>query len=294
METRAESDDPFRPPQTGADSERQPVPRPAPGAPFEWDPLEVYTFAWNALRAHPLTLVAFLLAMLLQFSVSIVMGIGAVALEIDTTVPFSTNWNVYQAVNFVLALPLAAYTNLGMARYALELCRGERPGIERLFATEGYLTALLGSLIAQFALPVLAGIFGALTIGPGVALYFATDGGALSWIAIGVGALVCLGGVVYGGVRILWWTSAVAHGERDAVRAFRVAIERSSGQFWPLLAVALAVIPLFLIAVLLGMCPGLFIGMLATIPGALALYSTALMGGFLARSGERSVLAQHE
>ncbi|MBL8800948.1 MAG: hypothetical protein JNN27_03070 [Planctomycetes bacterium] len=292
MENRAESDDPFRPPQSGP--EPQPELRREPGAPLEWDPLEVYTFAWNALRAHPLTVVAFLLAMIVQFSVSLAMEIVALALEIDIQTPFTSNWYTFQGVNYVLALPLAAYVNLGMARFALELCRGRRPGVERMFATEGYLTSLLASLLAQVAVPVLFAVLAGLTVGPGAALYFATDGDPLSWLVIGVGVLVWLAGVVYGSVRILWWMSAIAYGERDALRAFRVAIERSSGQFWPMLAVLLAMIPLMLIALFLGLCPGLFVGMLATVPAAVALYTTAAMGGFLARSGERPVLATRE
>lgn len=292
MENRAESDDPFRPPQ----STPEPLPerRREPGAPLEWDPVEVYTFAWNALRAHPLTLVAFLLAMIVQVAVSIAISIVAFVLDIDVQTPFTTTWYTYQIVNYVLAVPLGAYMHLGMARFALELSRGQRPGIERMFATEGYLTALLGTLLAQLALPVLYALLAGLTVGPGAALYFATDGNVLSWFVIGVGALALLCGVIYASVRILWWMSAIAHGERDALRAFRTAIERSAGQFWPIFAVLLATIPLFLIAVFLGLCPGLFIGMLVTVPAAIALYTTALMGGFLARSGERPSLAARE
>jgi len=288
METRAESDDPFRPPQSGAEP---PAERDfTPGAPLEWDPLQVYTFAWNALRAHPLTLVAFLLALLVQFAASIVTGIAALAAGVDTSVPFTTAWNVHQGVNYVLAIPLAAYVNLGMARFSLELCRGQRPGLERMFATEGYLTSLLGTLFAQVAAPVLYGLFAGLTIGPGAALYFATDGDALSWLVIALGGLVWIAGVVYVSVRILWWMSAIALGERDALRAFRTAIERSAGQFWLIFVVLLFTIPLFLLALMLGLCPGLFVGMLVTFPAAIALYSSALMGGFLARSGEPLVL----
>lgn len=292
METSPASDDPFRPPQSGP--EPQPELRREPGAPLEWDPLEVYTFAWNALRAHPLTIVAFLLALIVQMAVSIVMSIAAVALDIDVQTPLTTTWYTYQIVNYVLAVPLAAYMNLGMARFALELSRGQRPGIERMFSTEGYLTSLLGTLLAQVAVPVLYALLAGLTVGPGAALFFATDGDVLSWFVIGVGALAWLCGVVYASVRILWWMSAIAHGERDALRAFRTAIERSSGQFWPIFAVLLATIPLFLVAVFLGLCPGLFVGMLATVPAAIALYTTAVMGGFLARSGERPVLATRE
>jgi len=292
METSPASDDPFRPPQSApaAPSEQRRV----SGASTEWDPVEVYTLAWNALRAHPLTVLAFLLAGIVQLSVSFVLSVAAFALDIDVQTPLTTTWYTYQFVNYALAAPLAAYTNLGMARFSLELLRGQRPGIERVFSTEGYLTSLLATVLAQFAVPVLYALLAGLTVGPGAALFFATDGGVLSWLLIAVGALVWLCGVAYGSVRILWWMSAIAHGERDALRAFRVAIERSSGQFWPIFAVLLATIPLFLIAVFLGCCPGLFVGLLVTLPAAIALYTTALMAGFLATAGERPSMPARE
>jgi hypothetical protein len=276
-------DNPFRAPQPAAAPDAG---APPSGAPQEWSPFEAFSFGWQALTGHPIAIVAFLVGFLIQLPLPLLGMVLQSAFGLSGSRELEPLALGISAATSLLNIPLAAWMALGQMRIVLDLCRGKRPGLGRLFETSRYGSALLGVLILQFG-GAFAAFLGALVFaGPGLAALALTDGGAISWVLLVPGILLFVALFIYAAIRLGWWLNALVYAETGPIQCFKLSFERSSGQVGVLILAYLISIAVTIAGLFLGCCPGLFIGLLVTLPFAYALSAVALMYGFLHRSGE--------
>ncbi len=286
-----DSENPFRPPQPAPESDAA---APRADGPLEWSPFEAFSFAWRALTAQPLVVVAFLVAILVQLPIPTLSFVAQTALGATGDSEYETLGIVLNLMGSVLNIPLAAWMMLGQTRIALDLCRGKRPPLGRLFETSRFVPALLAQLVAQFGGMLIAGAALLVLVGPGAALLAITEGGAVGYLVLIPGVLIFTVLCIYFAVRIAWWFQALVYAETGPIDCFVLAFKQSSGQFGWLFLTYLITFAASIAAFFLGCCPGLFIGLLFTVPFAVGLSMVALMYGFMHRSGELPRLSTPE
>ena len=133
--------DPYLAPQSGGGADDTSA-RGESGAPLDWEPFEALRFGFEAVKRHPISILAAFLASLVG---SLVGGIGGVVqnlLSQNGDERLVTLGIVIYGVCMVLNIPLAAWMGLGQARYGLALARGERPDLSVLFQGDGLLSAI--------------------------------------------------------------------------------------------------------------------------------------------------------
>jgi hypothetical protein len=286
-----DSENPFRPPQPAPEAEAA---APRAGRPLEWSPFDAFSFAWRALIAQPTVVVAFLVAILVQAPIPLLTFVVQMALGVTGDEQNEVLGIALNLAGSLLNIPLTAWMMLGQTRIALDLCRGKRPPIGRLFETSRFVPALLAQLVAQFGGMLIAGVALVVLVGPGAAVLAMTDGGAVGFLVLIPGLLIFTVLCIYFAVRVAWWFQALVYAETGPVDCFVLAFKRSSGQFGWLFLTFLIGVATLIAAFFLGCCPGLFVGLLFTVPFARALWMVALMYGFMFRSGETPRLSTPE
>jgi len=280
-------DNPFRTPRDAA--EAPPPPTAERGAPRDWEPIQAVTFAWEALRAHPITIVALVLAIAVQMVIPIISGGVQFAVVSQGGRDAQLMSSVISVFFSLLNVPIQIWMTLGIARFCLAVARGSRPEWSSVLDGTNFLAALLTALLFMVVGIPAFGFAAVFLVGPGIAVLAANDGGVLGVLLLAPGALVLVLLAVYVALRLMWWIFVIVDGESSPVQAVKTSFALSKGQVLSLLVYFLLTMAVGIAALFLGMCPGLFVGLLVTVPAAQAIAQIALAHGYLARRGEVAV-----
>lgn len=249
-----------------------------------WDAVEAFRFAWEGLKRFPISILA---AFIVSLVAGIVAGIGSVAQNVmgmsgdeDLMV---LGWVIYGA-SFLVNIPVAAWMQLGMARYSIAMARGQRPEFGVLFRTDGLLAAVLTQIVITIGATVLIGAM----IGPSIFLLMRDEESVLGFTLLGFGALISMTVGAFFSVRWAFFNFAIAAGERGVGAVLARSWRLTDGIFWRIVLLVVLAALLSIVGMIVGIC-ALCIGLMVTMPAVQLMNSVASAYGYLHQTGELPV-----
>ncbi|MCY3001092.1 MAG: hypothetical protein NTV21_04745 [Planctomycetota bacterium] len=275
--------DPYRSPRsettqadTGAGTSGQPLP---------WEPLDSYQFAFKQLRAYPM---AILFAFVAVMVASVIGGIGGLAQAALGASPDEglrvLGWVIY-GLCVIVNVPIAAWMNVGQARCALAMMRGQRPEFSVLFALRGTLSAIGAQILYSVGLMLVGGVL----LGPGLVVLFNSNGQSPAGplLLIG-GALPFMALAIFLAVKLTLLNVVAADRASGVFETLGRSWQLTTGAFWLFVLFVLLMMATQIVAFIGGLllcC----VGVMVTVPAGVMLIQLATADAYLKRTGERPV-----
>jgi len=255
------------------------------GPALPWSAVEAIEFAWNSIRRGPLVVLMLVIAGIVG-SIPDSIGGGIYALLMLGQRRDLLLIAVAVRVVFALVgLGLAAWITLGKSRIKLGVCRGREPQFGEIFSG-GPFWSILG---AFFVLGLALAVGSAICVGPGLALLLSSKREEIGLIVLFLGLLVLLIPALIIGWKVQFFPFLVVDRGANAWESLTLSWRITDGQLFELFVYWLLTLALVVGAVLLGALACL-VGLIVTIPVALAVLALAQTCIYLKLAGEEPVL----
>lgn len=257
----------------------------AKGQPLPWEPLDSYQFAYKQLRAYPMAILFGVVAVLITSVMGMFGGVAQATLGASRDEGLRVlGWVIY-GLCVLLNIPIAAWMNVGQARCALAMLRGQRPEFSELFGVRGLFSAIGAQLLYGVCLALVGGVL----LGPGLVVLLNSKGQSP------VGPLLLIGGALP--LVALVFFLAIKLALLNVVAADRApGVFETLGQSWRLTSGVFWLFVLFLLLMMatqiVAFVGGLLlccVGVLVTVPAGVMLIQLAAADAYLKRTGERPV-----